>query len=128
MKRLLETGNDIFAVDDDGHSVLFVAVQEGYMPCVELILDAAGERAAELANQRLNDGCSCVMVAATEGYWQILSKLMEHGADCNLTLQPIWGSSGGGLHALAIAAQHNYWKCVDILLPYVDRAVLADTD
>lgn len=41
MKRLLEMGQDVFAIDDDGHSVLFVAVQEGYMPCVELVLDAA---------------------------------------------------------------------------------------
>ncbi|VDM37423.1 unnamed protein product [Toxocara canis] len=128
MKRLLDMGEDVFAVDDDGHSVLFVAVQEGYMPCVELVLAAAKDRAAELANKRLPDGCSCVMVAVTEGLWQILSKLVEHGADCNLTIQPVWGASGGGLHALAVAAQHNYWKCVEILLPHVDRQLLATTD
>uniref|UniRef100_A0A915BBM2 SOCS box domain-containing protein n=1 Tax=Parascaris univalens TaxID=6257 RepID=A0A915BBM2_PARUN len=128
MQRLLEMGQDVFAIDDDGHSVLFVAVQEGYMPCVELVLDAAKDRAAELANKRLPDGCSCVMVAVSEGLWRILSKLINHGADCNLTIQPVWGAAGGGLHALAVAAQHNYWKCVEILLPHVDRQILATTD
>lgn len=128
MKRLLELGVDLHAVDDDRHSVLFVAVQEGYLPCVELALSAAGNRDAELANKRLSDGCSCVMVAATEGYYNILCELIAHGADCNLTVQPVWGAAGGGVHALAAAAQRNFWRCVEVLLPHVDRRVVENTE
>lgn len=42
MNLLLMAGADIFARDMDGHTPLYVAAQEGYMPCVQMLIAHAG--------------------------------------------------------------------------------------
>lgn len=38
-------GADIFAQDTDGHTPFYVAAQEGYMPCVLMLIEHAGGNA-----------------------------------------------------------------------------------
>ncbi|MFH4981458.1 hypothetical protein AB6A40_008167 [Gnathostoma spinigerum] len=129
MQWLLDRHLSPFAVDHVGYNALHVAVQEGYLPCVELLLKAAGDNAADLANARLKDDASCVMLAASEGFDKILKILIEYGADCNLLFRPIWSDDpGGGIHALAAAAQRDYWRCVELLVPHVDRGIVARSE
>ncbi len=42
MRRLIEDGVTVFDVDGDSQTALYVACQEGFLPTVKLLLDAAG--------------------------------------------------------------------------------------
>uniref|UniRef100_A0A0N5AJP1 SOCS box domain-containing protein n=1 Tax=Syphacia muris TaxID=451379 RepID=A0A0N5AJP1_9BILA len=131
MQALLEMGLDIFSVDDDRHTALLVAVQERCIPCVVLALEAAKDRAKELANIcLLKKNISCVMAAVTEGYDDVLEILLKYGANCNLIMDMEWDdmcNEQKGMHSLTQAALGRFSRCLKLLLPHVDRSILATT-
>lgn len=132
MKRLLDMGLDIFVIDDEHHTPLLVAVQERSIPCVRLALEAAKERAAELANICLiRRNVSCVMAAVSEGYDDVLEILIRYGANCNLIMDNDWGTSSDGrkgMHPITQAALRGFSRCLDQLLPHIDKSILETTE
>ncbi|KAL3986092.1 Ankyrin repeats (3 copies) family protein [Acanthocheilonema viteae] len=128
MRRLINLGADIFAVDTNKHTALMVAVQENFYPGVKLLLEVAGDKAAELADISVENGLTCIMAAADAGFEDILSLLISHGADCNKTQHPIWGDDGSRIHAIAAAALNNHPKCVELLIPHVNKEMLKETE
>ncbi|EJD74411.1 hypothetical protein LOAG_18271 [Loa loa] len=128
MRRLINLGADIFAVDTKRHTALMVAVQENFYSGVKLLLKVAGDRAAELADISVENGLTCVMAAADAGFENILQLLINYGADCNITQHPIWGDDGSRIHAIAAAALNNHPKCVELLIPHVNKEILKQTE
>lgn len=93
MRQLIEARADPFVRDTDGHTPLYVAAQEGYLPCVQILVEHVGSeryfirltlfthlgRAKELLNIRLHDGCSPVMAASYEGHHEVVAYLLKNG-------------------------------------------------
>ncbi len=148
LRQLIDNPDvDQFAIDDDRLTALYCACQEGHDECVRMLLDAAKgdqllieilmklsvDRATELANMQTDDGGSCVYVAAQDGYDRCLQLLIDVNANVNLTVQPVWAgptdlSSGGGVHVAARVAQRNYYRCLRLLVPYIDRQILENSE
>lgn len=61
-------------------------------------------------------------------FLQILLLLISHGANCNITQHPIWGDDGSRVHAIAAAALNNHPKCVELLIPHVNKETLKETE
>ncbi|KAH7726294.1 ankyrin repeat and SOCS box protein 3 [Aphelenchoides avenae] len=126
MSLLLMAGADIFAQDTDGHTPFYVAAQEGYMPCVLMLIEHAGAEVRYMLNIGLADGCTALMAASNEGYHEVVQCLLENGAEANRTMPAVWAGpkasddTKDGLNALAYAAQQNHYLCVRALLPYID--------
>uniref|UniRef100_A0A914XDM0 SOCS box domain-containing protein n=1 Tax=Plectus sambesii TaxID=2011161 RepID=A0A914XDM0_9BILA len=129
---LIAMNVDLFAIDEDHLTALYVACQEGRTLCVQLMLKAAGERAAELANMTSTDGGSCVYVAAQDGYDKCVELLVAIGADVNLTVSPVWAGPNdcqdGGVHVVATASQKNFHRCLRLIMPHVDLDILARSE
>lgn len=81
MRQLLEVRADPFLKDTDGHTPLYVAAQEGYLPCVRILVEHVGPRVKDLLNIRLHDGCSPVMAASYEGHHEVVAYLLQNGKE-----------------------------------------------
>ncbi|VDN07929.1 unnamed protein product [Thelazia callipaeda] len=128
MRQLINLGADVFAVDTHKHTPLMVAVQENFFEGTKLLLKAAAERAAELANIPISQGLTCVMAAADGGFVDILRLLINYGANCNITRHPMWDDDDSHLHPIAAAALKNHLECVDLLIPHVNKEILKRTE
>ncbi|MCP9260838.1 hypothetical protein DINM_003985 [Dirofilaria immitis] len=126
MRKFVKWGCNIFDVNEDGYTALLIATKMNFYLGVRWFLKKAGERAIELINMRANNGTTCIMEASAAGYAKILELLIKHGADCNMTGSHLW-FPGAEIHPIAAAAVNNYPKCVELLLPHVNREVLSET-
>uniref|UniRef100_A0A915Q0F6 SOCS box domain-containing protein n=1 Tax=Setaria digitata TaxID=48799 RepID=A0A915Q0F6_9BILA len=127
MQKIFSWGANIFVTDEYSYTTLMIAVKNNFYDGVKWLLKAAGGRVAELANMKADNGTTCLTAASSIGFADILELLIEHGADCNLTISPNWFPDDDKFHAIAAAALNNHRRCVELLLPHVNKEILANT-
>ncbi|VDM94485.1 unnamed protein product, partial [Onchocerca ochengi] len=125
IQKFVKWGCNIFDTDEDGYTPLLIATKKNFYDGVKWFLKKAGKRAIELVNIQAKDKTTCVMTASTAGYARILELLIEYGANCNIIGSLAWFP--GKIHPIASAALNNHPKCIELLLPHVNREVLKET-
>ena len=84
IKKLLATGVDVNAKDDDGDTSLFIATDEGHKEVIELLIangaDVNGRIEVQHSARR---GGTCLHVAAVFSYKEIAELLIAEGVDVN---------------------------------------------
>jgi ankyrin repeat protein len=101
-KLLLEKGADVNIMADEGFTALDAAIAKNRVEVVQLLLNKGANPNRYVA------GATPLYDAAGYGYAQIVSLLIEHGADIN-------AKSFGRTTALAIAIQNNHLDVVNLL-------------
>ncbi|WQF85400.1 Putative serine/threonine-protein kinase, active [Colletotrichum destructivum] len=104
VRLLLERGADILAVDKNGRSAMFLAMDSGHRDVVNLL----ATRGADL-NSRTENGGTALFWAASNGFLDTGKLLVERGQDVNAV-------DGEGETALFAAALKGHGGVVNFLL------------
>ena len=85
VRRFLDLGAEINAVDDTGRTTLIEAVFGGHMDTVEELLNRGAN-----VNAQDGDGWTALMEAASKGRADFVRTLLAHGADARLRNKNGW--------------------------------------
>ena len=106
VRRLVQSGADVKAVQADGATALHWAAYHGDAGLVALLLEAGAD--VSVANR---NGSTPMWLAATQGDAAVIEALLEHGADANEPL-PL------GRRPLMLAARSGHVDAVRVLLDH----------
>ncbi|TMW69721.1 hypothetical protein Poli38472_001877 [Pythium oligandrum] len=125
VKRVLETGVDVNAFDEDGMTALHLASSAGHVDVVRVLLDHGAD--LNIASESdsmftvVQEGETALHLACRDGHVSVVRELMSRGADPST-------STGGGESALHIAAREGRADVVHELLKHgVDPNLTAET-
>jgi len=85
VRRFLDLGVEINAVDDTGRTTLIEAVFGGHMDTVEELLNRGAD-----VNAQDGDGWTALMEGASKGRADVVRTLLAHGADARLKNNKGW--------------------------------------
>ncbi|NLD92623.1 MAG: ankyrin repeat domain-containing protein [Fibrobacter sp.] len=105
VKKIVNDGADINAIDSRGRTALFEAAWGGYNDIVKFLLDNGAN-----ANLADSTGYTPVMRAAEEGHDSVVATLVQKGADVNVH------GKVRGTTALMLAAEHGHCKTIEKLI------------
>jgi ankyrin repeat protein len=117
VRRAIEEGVDVGAMDEGGRTALLLASFNGHTPIVKLLLD----HGAELGHRDAT-GRTALMYAATGANEETVRLLLEAGAKPNVT------DLGEHFTALMHAAAEGQAKVVQLLLQHNADPTLRDVD
>jgi ankyrin repeat protein len=109
VRKLLNKGADVNKVGDGGWTALMLASQEGHIKVVEeLLLDKKVK-----INEANDEGMTPIMLAIDSKHVNIVAKLLEKGADPNISVK---AEKNEGWTALMFASSEGLVEIVSMLL------------
>ncbi|CAM5999797.1 unnamed protein product [Sphagnum balticum] len=117
VKLLIQKNANVNMPNDNGTTPLLVESRRNHMECAELLL-AVDDIDVNAMN---NDGKTALTAAAYEGHEEMLSLLIDHGANVNARADAVAivrskGKGVAGMTALMWAAHRGHSGCVRILM------------
>jgi ankyrin repeat protein len=106
--RLLDNGADARKVDISGWHALHKAAFNGHIAVLETLISTESDM--EFIDCRAKDGCTPLLLAASQGKADVVRLLAEHGASLHVREK-------GGRTALHLGAAIGHAKVVEVLLP-----------
>jgi ankyrin repeat protein len=106
---LLESDADPLMVSFSGDTALHACATEGSIDCLQLVLEAAKKRKADIIDLQNNIGFNALMWAAAKGHVEVANMLLMSGANYKATTLE-------GDTALHIAANNNKMAIVELLI------------
>lgn len=128
----LKGGNQLFAVDRDGNSILHLAALRARDPWVVDLMLAAAEDPSALLEKRNSAGKTPLHLAAEAGAAEVLLHILAWGANPDALFNPAnkWIGKDRGFSALHMAASRKDDRRADavrMLLAYGANTMLQDT-
>jgi ankyrin repeat protein len=113
LKFLVEQGADLFQTKADGCSVLHLAAGNGQIHLVDYFLQkvSAAERKSKL-NQRTNEGLTPAHFAANMENFDVMSLLLEYGADLTIESQQLQQKCHNVFSELIVKDHSDLLGCV----------------
>lgn len=106
IRRLIEAGADIDAMNQYGGTPLIMASGKGHTQIVKLLLSVKAD-----VNTNLADGATPLYVASEQGHIKIVELLLSAGADVNTAIED-------GTTPLFVASQKGHTQIVKLLEKY----------
>ena len=106
IRSLVAAGHDVNACYE-GRNMLFLAVRNGMLPTVKLLLQFSAD-----VDARTNGGSTPLFRAAQDGRAAVMNTLLEDPR----TVDAINRQRSGGRTPLFVAAQHGHTDCVRLLM------------
>ncbi len=100
VERLLARGANPNAWNDVGNTALYEAIESGYLPTVQLLINYHAD-----VNARTREGTTALHEAADFGQKRIVELLLDRHADVNAKITGEWKAGSTPLHE-AVCARH----------------------
>ena len=104
LKALLAAGANVNVCDEEGHTPLFVACQNGNVDAVKLLSGAGAN-----LNSARNDGAIPIGVASYNGHADVVKALLEDGANID-------AATKSGVTSLYSAAEQGHAEVMELIL------------
>jgi hypothetical protein len=78
VKKLLEQGDDVNKVNNNGETPLYIASRNGHIEVVKILLAAGAD-----INKANNNGATPLLIASQNGHIEVVKVLLKAGADIN---------------------------------------------
>ncbi|KAK3856396.1 hypothetical protein Pcinc_037283 [Petrolisthes cinctipes] len=107
---LLQNGADINAKNNEGNTPLHIAAKENLLELCHLFLQHKSDVTLLKLNEQNNNHQTLLDIAAANGFWKMMTWLLDNNADPNITNSEKW-------LPLHFAAGAGHMKCCELLLP-----------